>query len=263
MPNTTNYGWQTPSDSDLVKDGASAIRTLGSSIDTTVFNNASAGIPKTIVDAKGDLIAGTASDTVARLAVGTNDQILMADSTAATGMKWATPAAPSAGANWSLLNSGGTSLSGSDLVTISGISGKDKIMVVIRAASSASSASTIGVRLNTEIVDYWGVGWRYTDAATYASGQSVAYNLDEYQIPVGKMGNSAGATVSGYFLLTGGASSGVKVWQCAGGSADAGTAGIFYTLGGTWSNSATVSSVSIKSTSNNFDSGTVFVYGSA
>jgi hypothetical protein len=91
MATTTNYGWTTPDDTALVKDGAAAIRTLGSSIDSTVFSNASAGIPKTIVDAKGDLIAATASDTVARVAVGTNGQVLVADSTAATGVAWATP----------------------------------------------------------------------------------------------------------------------------------------------------------------------------
>ena len=49
-------------------------------------------IPLTTVDAKGDLIAGTAADTVSRLAVGSNDQVLTADSTTSTGMKWATPA---------------------------------------------------------------------------------------------------------------------------------------------------------------------------
>jgi hypothetical protein len=37
MATTTNYGWTTPNDTDLVKDGASAIRTLGSSVDSTVF----------------------------------------------------------------------------------------------------------------------------------------------------------------------------------------------------------------------------------
>jgi len=95
MATTTNYGWTTPDDTALVKDGAAAIRSLGTSIDTTVFNNASAAIAKTIVDAKGDLIAGTASDTVARLAVGSNDQVLIADSTTATGLKWGTPASGS------------------------------------------------------------------------------------------------------------------------------------------------------------------------
>ncbi len=47
----------------------------------------------TAIDAKGDLIAGTGADTFSRLAIGTNNQVLTADSTAATGMKWATPAA--------------------------------------------------------------------------------------------------------------------------------------------------------------------------
>ena len=50
-------------------------------------------INPTIVDAKGDIIAATAADTVARLAVGANDTVLTADSSTATGLKWATPAA--------------------------------------------------------------------------------------------------------------------------------------------------------------------------
>ena len=53
------------------------------------------GIQPTIVDAKGDLIAATAADTPARLAVGANDTILTADSSEATGLKWATPASSS------------------------------------------------------------------------------------------------------------------------------------------------------------------------
>ena len=36
MATTSNYGWPTPDDTDLVKDGAAAIRTLGSSADQTV-----------------------------------------------------------------------------------------------------------------------------------------------------------------------------------------------------------------------------------
>jgi hypothetical protein len=92
MATTTNYGWATPDNTDLVKDGALAIRTLGSAVDATVFANAGAGIAKTIVDAKGDIIAATAADTVARLAVGANDTVLTADSTTATGLKWAAAA---------------------------------------------------------------------------------------------------------------------------------------------------------------------------
>jgi hypothetical protein len=52
---------------------------------------AGSGIPATIVDARGDLIVATAADTVARRAVGTDGQVLTADSAEATGVKWATP----------------------------------------------------------------------------------------------------------------------------------------------------------------------------
>jgi hypothetical protein len=92
MATTTNYSWSTPDDTALVKDGAAAIRSLGTAIDSTVFTNAGAAIAKTIVDAKGDIIAATAADTVSRLAVGANDTVLTADSSTATGLKWAAPA---------------------------------------------------------------------------------------------------------------------------------------------------------------------------
>jgi len=38
MATTTNYGWTTPDDTDLVKNGASAIRSLGTSVDTALWS---------------------------------------------------------------------------------------------------------------------------------------------------------------------------------------------------------------------------------
>ena len=64
---------------------------------TTANTTANAAVPKSTVTTKGDLIAATASATVSRLGVGTNGQILTADSTAATGIKWATPATSASG----------------------------------------------------------------------------------------------------------------------------------------------------------------------
>ncbi len=118
MPTTSNFGWTTPADTDLVKDGAAAIRTLGNGVDTSFVDlkggttnqvlakNSNTdldfkwvadatGIPATIFDAKGDIIAATAADTADRLAVGANDTVLTADSTTSTGLKWAAPASPS------------------------------------------------------------------------------------------------------------------------------------------------------------------------
>jgi hypothetical protein len=67
----------------------------GTSGAVTLSLDSAAVIAPTIVDAKGDLIGATAADTPARLAVGTNGQVLTADSTAGTGLKWATPAVTS------------------------------------------------------------------------------------------------------------------------------------------------------------------------
>jgi hypothetical protein len=113
MANTTNFNWETPDDTDLVKDGALAIRTLGNAIDTSlvdlkggttgqvlsktsntdmdftwVTSDDASAIQNAIVDAKGDLIAASAADTPARLAVGNNGESLVADSSATTGLRW-------------------------------------------------------------------------------------------------------------------------------------------------------------------------------
>jgi hypothetical protein len=81
-------------------------------------------IQNTIVDAKGDLIGATAADTPARLAVGTNGQVLTADSTAATGLAWATA------------SSGSTNMAGKNGVLNSGMN------VWQRSTSVALAAST-------------------------------------------------------------------------------------------------------------------------
>lgn len=74
MATTSNYGWTTPDDTSLVKDGASAIRTLGSSVDTTVKNLN----PETTL---GDIsYRSSTSNTNTRLAIGTTGQILKVNS---------------------------------------------------------------------------------------------------------------------------------------------------------------------------------------
>jgi hypothetical protein len=105
MATTTNYGWTTPDDTALVKDGAAAIRTLGSSVDTTTKNLN----PSTTL---GDIeYRSSTANTNTRLGIGTTGQVL----TVSGGV----PA-------WSTISAGGltllstTTLSGAS-TTISGI----------------------------------------------------------------------------------------------------------------------------------------------
>ncbi len=113
MANSPSFNWELPDDTDLVKDGAAAMRTLGNAIDTSlvdlkggttgqvlskasntdmdftwVAQDDSNAIQNAIVDAKGDLIAASAADTPARLAVGNNGETLVADSSTSTGLRW-------------------------------------------------------------------------------------------------------------------------------------------------------------------------------
>ena len=60
------------------------------------------------IDAKGDLLAGTADNTIGRVAIGTNGQVLTADSAETTGMKWATPSAGSSFVGCSLYDTNAT-----------------------------------------------------------------------------------------------------------------------------------------------------------
>lgn len=65
---------------------------------TDLVTDLAAKVPKSLVDAKGDLIAATAADTVARVAVGTNGYVLTADSAETAGVKWAAVEAAGAAA---------------------------------------------------------------------------------------------------------------------------------------------------------------------
>ena len=84
MATTTNYGWETADDTDLVKDGALAMRTLGSAIDTTT----KALNPSTTL---GDIEYRSATaNTNTRLAIGSTGNVL----TVAGGVPtWAAPSA--------------------------------------------------------------------------------------------------------------------------------------------------------------------------
>lgn len=192
MATTTNFGWETPDNTDLVKDGALAIRTLGSAIDTSlvdlkggttgqVLSKASntdmdftwiAVDPLTILDAKGDLISATAADTPARLAVGTNGQVLSANSATATGLQWITPAAGDGG--YTSLATG--TVSGTS-VNLTSIAGTYRDLVVVMRNVSWTGADRFRFLLNNV-----STGGAYTYIRTRNTSSSAVVSAVDHQI---------------------------------------------------------------------------------
>lgn len=253
MATTTNYSWTTPDDTDLVKDGAAAIRTLGTSIDTTT----KALNPSTTL---GDIeYRSSTANTNTRLGIGSTGDVL----TVAGGVpSWAAPGA--AGANWSLLNAGGTSLTGNS-VTVSGISGADKIFIEIREASSANAASYMTIRLNGDTAsNYRQFGAQQEFTTTYSAANYDGINFLDTSFGLATTSSNAGSSISGYLQLSGCNSSGVKVMNLVGAASDsAGNGQYALFMGGYYSSASTISSVNIRSSSGNFDNGTIFIYTSA
>ena len=79
--------------SGVTHSGGATVRHVLTSDDLTFFNTgvatADAAIPKSTVTTKGDLIVATASGVVTRVGVGADTTVLTADSTTASGVKWA------------------------------------------------------------------------------------------------------------------------------------------------------------------------------
>ena len=222
------------------------------------------GIQPTIVDAKGDLIAAVAADTPARLAVGTNGQVLTADSTAGTGLAWATPAG--ANASYSLLNSGGTALTGASTITVSGISGMNKLYLLIAGASTTGTSPNIGVRLNGDSTGLYQSGGAFftgstSYAKTYASG---AFNTAATFFFIAVGSNNADYETYGSVWIDGANSTGHKFMAATVGlDQGSGVNGQSSALQGMYRGTSAVTSVSLFSSSSNFDAGTLYVYGSA
>jgi hypothetical protein len=207
----------------------------------------------------GDTIYSSSGSTPARLGIGSTGQVL----TVAGGVPtWATAAGGSA--NWSLLNSGGTSLTGATTITVSGISGKDKIMVLIEEASADANAY-LGIQFNGDTAgNYTEFGGVFQGNSSYSADVFKVISGGDTNIYLGKLSSNAASKKSGYVLLSGCNSSGVKIYNAASGTnAAGGTGQEAVSLGGYYSGSSTISSVSIVSNSGNFDAGKIYIYTSA
>jgi len=217
---TTPFGWQMPTNTDLVTDLPADFEVFGQAVATSmadllggstgqvlaknsntdmdfvwVTSDDANAIQNTIVDAKGDLITATAADTPARLASsGVNGQILMVDTSTATGLKWApAPGALSfaTGYNYVTTAEDTTSTTFTNLTTTQAVTVTTgtKAMIILKAvisnqATYGNTGGTLGVTV---------------------SGASTVTASDEYSVGMNVYGPASNFQINarGSILLTG------------------------------------------------------------
>jgi uncharacterized protein YndB with AHSA1/START domain len=124
MPTTSNFGWTTPADTDLVKDGAAAIRTLGNGVDAS------------LVDLKG----------------GTTGQVLSKATNTDLDYTWITPAAGGkilqvvqGNTTTSTTSTSSTYIDSTLTATITPSSASSKVLVIVSLMGIYTAANNTGI----------------------------------------------------------------------------------------------------------------------
>jgi hypothetical protein len=206
---------------------------------------------KATLTTKGDIYAATAASTPDRLAVGANDTVLTADSTAATGLKWATPAA----GGMTSIASG--SLSGST-VTISSISGSYKTLRLVMKGVSPSVAANILLRINgVSTNDYTYLGIQNVDLSAVSFGtSSIALNNSAFNLTAAGTNSTFDVNFPNYTDTTS-----FKNVQITGFVVDSNYTGVHVIAGGGLRSTSAITSISMLTSTGTFDAGTYILYG--
>lgn len=211
---TPNFNWPVPTSTDLVKDGATAIEALGDSIDASlvdlkggttgqvlsknsntdmdfVWSAAGSTSPLTT---KGDLYGY--STTNARVPVGTNGQVLTADSTASTGVAWTTPSSGGsntfyAGKNKIINGDFNVNQRSFTSTTTSGIFGFDRFTAIFAGGTNTYSAQAFTPG-TAPVAGYEGKNF----ARVVSSGQSSSTDYTIFTYKVEDVRTLAGQTAT-------------------------------------------------------------------
>jgi hypothetical protein len=240
---TTNFGWDIPQSTDLVKDGATAIAALGQDIDTAlvdlkggttgqVLSKASNtdldyswvtqddanAIQNAQLTAKGALISAFSAGSPATLTVGTNGQVLIADSTTATGLKWDTVSA----GGFSLIST--QTLSATSTLNVNNcFSSTYKNYLILINLTTASAADYLDFKLRVSGTDsstnYY--GWlqrNFSNDGTQPTQITNVSNGSKHEIGVYSQNMNAVLDVLNPFIVgRTGMSSVANVWDTANG----------------------------------------------
>lgn len=113
-------------------------------------------VDDSLIDARGDLIVGTAADTPGRLAVGANGTVLTANSATATGLEWGTL---SVSDNFSVVAN--TTFSSASSINFTSLSATNSYLLFIRFTDGSGTSPTL--RINSDSgSNYrgWMAGWQ-------------------------------------------------------------------------------------------------------
>jgi hypothetical protein len=266
---TPNFGWSVPTSTDLVKDGATAIETLGDAIDASlvdlkggttgqvlaknsntdmdfVWSNDAAGMTNPMTTT-GDTIYSSSGSTPARLGIGTTGQVL----TVAAGVpSWATASSFS---NFTLLNTGGTAMTGATSITVN-VTTKETYMILFASVSAGASAN-FELRINGD------TGNNYDSFGGYYSGSSPSAtgSINDNRIQWARMGSVAAESCRGGLYVKGGSTTGGKLVHSV--VFSEGTASALMSNYSVYKGSAAVTSFTFISSTGNFDAGTVYIFG--
>ena len=288
---TTNYGFVLPTSSDLVTDLPADFDVALQGVDTRLkalqpgttlgdlaYSSATAntntrlpigtngqvlgvvaGVPAWTTDASGmtnpmtttgDTIYSSSGSTPARLGIGTTGQIL----TVAGGIpSWATPTATAE----SFASLGSAALTGATTVTVSGLSAKNNLIIIVDQGSSANASSTFRLRFNSDTGSTYNA-IRYI----FADGGGISRDFDwpstSYNISAND--NNAASNTRAIISVTGAAGTGYKNVEYM--SYPSGGTGLQSNWAqGYYTGTSAITSVSLISSTGNFDAGTLYVYG--
>jgi len=214
----------------------------------------------TAITTAGDLIKGTGSGTFDRLGIGaTGDVLTVAAGTAS----WAAPAGGTT--SYTLINTGGTAFSGAGTtLTVSSLSGYNKLFVSIYNASSSIGLATFTFRLNADTssnYDSMG-GYVYNPLSFNTHMVNGEATLAGTSAPLGYPSGAASSVVNGGIIIDGANSTSVKVF-------DVSTIGDYagndtqrmISFRGQYKGTSVISSISFITSVGTWDAGTVYIYG--
>lgn len=227
---TSNFGWQMPTNTDLVSQLPADFEVFGQAVDTS------------LADLKG----------------GTTGQVLAKATATDMDFTWTTPSSGITTTAWTLLNVGGTALTGggASVRTVS-FSAQNSLMVYVTGAS-CTGAEQMMFRLNTDSgSNYIEIGNRFNSTGVQSS---VGGTRTDFRF--GETASAANTLFSQMFVWGAKGTTEPKGVTLTGGGITGGAAATYsYAYNGLYIGTSAITSVSVVSNASAFDAGTVYVYG--